>query len=87
VGFAVFVNLEAHRPPAANDLVQAFGLTQTEAKLAALMAEGRSLEDIAGQRQTSLTTVRSQFKAVFAKTGTHRQSELVALLAKLAVRL
>jgi DNA-binding CsgD family transcriptional regulator len=83
VGFVVFVDLEARRQPAASDLVRAFGLTQTEAKLAVLVAEGRSLEDIAEQRQTSLTTIRSQLKAVFAKTDTHRQSELVALLAKL----
>jgi DNA-binding CsgD family transcriptional regulator len=64
--------------------VRAFGLTQTEAKLAALIPEGRSLEDVTEQRQTSLTTIRSQLKAVFAKTGTHRHSELVALLGKLA---
>jgi DNA-binding CsgD family transcriptional regulator len=86
VGSVVFVDLEARQSPAASDLVQAFGLTPTEAKLAAMVAEGRSLEDIAEQRQTSLTTARNQLKAVFAKTSTHRQSELVALLARLAVR-
>ena len=30
-------------------------------------------------------TVRSQTKAVFAKTHTHRQAELVALLTRLAM--
>ena len=84
VGFVVFVDLEARQRPATSDLMWVFGLTQTEAKLAVLAAEGRSLEEIAEQRQTSMTTVRSQLKAVFAKTGTHRQSELVALLGKLA---
>jgi DNA-binding CsgD family transcriptional regulator len=53
---------------------------QTDAKLAVMVADGPSLEDVAEQRQTSLATARSQLKAVFAKTGTHRQSELVALL-------
>jgi DNA-binding CsgD family transcriptional regulator len=85
-GFVVFIDLEARRSPAASDLVRVFGLTQTEAKLAVLVSEGRSLEDVAEQRRTSLTTIRSQLKAVFAKTDTHRQSELVALLAKLAAQ-
>ena len=80
-----FVDLEARQRPVMSHLMRAFGLTQTEEELECFRpAEGRSLEEIAEQRQTSMTTVRSQLKAVFAKTGTHRQSELVALLGKLA---
>ena len=60
-----------------------FGLTPAEARLAAALAEGRSLESIAEANGVSLTTARNQLKSVFSKTDTHRQSELVAFLAKL----
>ena len=38
---------------------------------------------IAHARGIARVTVRNQIKAIFAKTGTHRQSELVALLSRL----
>jgi DNA-binding CsgD family transcriptional regulator len=43
------------------------------------------LEEIAAANDVSLGTVRSQIKAVFAKTHTHRQAELVGLLTRLAL--
>jgi hypothetical protein len=46
---------------------------------------GLSLQEIADARGLSVATVRSHTKAVLAKTGTHRQAELVGLLARLAV--
>lgn len=63
------------------DPVIAFRLTQAESRLAAGLAQGRTLKSLAEERQVSLNTVRSQLKAVFAKTNTRRQAELVALLA------
>ncbi|MBV8837183.1 MAG: helix-turn-helix transcriptional regulator [Alphaproteobacteria bacterium] len=65
-------------------LQQAFDLTPAEARLAAQIATGRSLPDIARAEGGSHETLRSQLKAVFAKTGTARQAELAVLLAKLA---
>jgi hypothetical protein len=44
---------------------------------------GTSLEQAAQELNISTETARSQLKAVFAKTDTHRQSELVALLGSL----
>ena len=35
----------------------------------------------AGELGLARETARNQLKAVFAKTGTHRQGELIALLA------
>jgi DNA-binding CsgD family transcriptional regulator/PAS domain-containing protein len=64
-------------------LIKAYGLSPAEARLAARVASGISLEDIADELTLALATVRTQIKAVFAKTGTHRQGELVALLARL----
>ena len=61
----------------------AFGLTPAEARLARQIARGDSLEDIAERHQVSLGTVRVQLKSLFQKTQTHRQAQLVSLLARL----
>ena len=60
-----------------------FGLTPAETALALSLAGGRSLARHAEARRVSIHTVRNQLRSVFAKTGTSRQSELVALLAGL----
>jgi DNA-binding CsgD family transcriptional regulator len=57
-----------------------YGLTPAEARLAALLMDGRSLEEAAEQLELSRHTVRSQVKRIFSKTETRRQSELVRLL-------
>ena len=66
-------------PPAAI-LGRTFRLTPAEAKLASVIAGGASPEIAAGELKISRETARNQLKSVFAKTDTHRQSELVALL-------
>jgi DNA-binding CsgD family transcriptional regulator len=48
-----------------------------------MVATGSSPEEIAGEMQVSRETVRNQIKAIFGKTGTHRQSELVALISRI----
>jgi DNA-binding CsgD family transcriptional regulator len=57
-----------------------FGLTKAEARLALRLAKGASLASAAQDFNVKLTTIRSQLQQVFAKTGTCRQTELVALL-------
>jgi len=59
-----------------------YHLSPAEAKLAVILAEGRSPEQAAERLQVSINTVRSQLKSVFAKTSTSRQSELVANLLR-----
>jgi DNA-binding CsgD family transcriptional regulator len=66
-------------------LQQVFGLTRGEARLASQLLCGKSLQDIAEATGVSIGTVRTQAKAVLAKTNTSRQAELVALLTRLAV--
>ena len=66
-------------------LQQVFGLTKSEARLASQLMCGQCLEEIAAANDVSLGTVRSQIKAVFAKTHTHRQAQLVGLLTRLAL--
>jgi DNA-binding CsgD family transcriptional regulator len=47
------------------------------------LATGANLDLAADQLHVSRETVRNQLKAVFAKTATHHQAELVALLSNL----
>jgi DNA-binding CsgD family transcriptional regulator len=63
-------------------LAKTFTLTPAEGRVAALIAQGIAPERAAERLGVSRETVRNQLRAVFAKTGTHRQSELVALLAR-----
>lgn len=72
---------------AAPDLEQLFDLSPAEARLAQLLADGLSMEEAALQLGVSRNTVRSQLQAVFAKTGTNRQGDLVRLLLSSAATL
>lgn len=74
--------LGAGRPPAPHLLTQAFDLTPAEARLAALIATGAGPEEAARMLGIARETARNQLKAVLGKTGTHRQSELVAMMSK-----
>ncbi len=78
-----FTSLEARPGPNVAKLSLGFGLTPAEARLASIVAAGSSPEEAAARLGISRETARSQLKAVFAKTQTHRQAELAALLAKL----
>jgi DNA-binding CsgD family transcriptional regulator len=66
-------------PPAAI-LAKAFRLTPSEAKLACIIARGAPPDIAARELKISRETARNQLKSVFAKTDTHRQSALVALI-------
>jgi DNA-binding CsgD family transcriptional regulator len=61
-------------------LAKTFRLTPSEAKLACIIARGAPPDIAARELKISRETARNQLKSVFAKTDTHRQSELVALL-------
>jgi DNA-binding CsgD family transcriptional regulator len=77
---AVFVSASGGPRLPWSRLAAMHGLTRAEARLASLLADGRSLEEAAETLTVSIQTVRSQLKSVFAKTGVKRQAELVALL-------
>jgi DNA-binding CsgD family transcriptional regulator len=78
-----FCVVEPRRAPDVQLISDLFSLTHAEAEVAALLAQGKSLAAIAAARGIARVTVRNQLTTVLAKTGTHRQSELVALLARL----
>lgn len=65
-------------------LQRIYDLTAAEARLAVALFAGTSLRDAAAKLRISSHTARTQLKAVFAKTGTHRQSELLKFLASIS---
>ena len=67
-------------------IAQAFGLSSAETRLALLVGSGTPPALAADELGIARETARSQLKSVFAKTGTHRQAELVALLARVPKR-
>jgi DNA-binding CsgD family transcriptional regulator len=66
--------------PTEESLRDRFQLTRAEAGLALHLAQGASLADAAGALDIAYNTARSHLRAIFAKTGTHRQVQLVTLL-------
>jgi DNA-binding CsgD family transcriptional regulator len=95
-------NLRAfHRLEAAMIIVRAVGkaastpgdllkrhanLTDAEIRLALALFDGQSLSDHAAGVGTTVGTVRQQLKAVFRKTQTRRQAELVTWMRRLLSR-
>jgi DNA-binding CsgD family transcriptional regulator len=81
----ILLDLDAHPEPSPRALQSLFGLTAAETQLAVELARGHNLLDIARSRRLSRTTIRSQLAALFVKTQTRRQADLVALLGRVAI--
>lgn len=62
----------------------AFGLSGAETRLCEILANGWSLAEAAGILRISEGTVRQRAKAIFQKTATHRQGQLIALVTRFA---
>lgn len=61
-------------------LCHLYGLTPAEARVAARIAQGASVDEIAAALSVAVSTVRTHLHRVLEKTGTSRQAELVRLL-------
>lgn len=61
----------------AEELLRAYGLTQSESHLALQIVAGLSLTDAAARMNVSTQTARTYLKQAFWKTGSHRQADLV----------
>jgi DNA-binding CsgD family transcriptional regulator len=82
-GDDLFILVARHpstREPLEARVRAAFGLTVAEGSVAACLCDGLSTEEIAERRAVSVETVRRQLRDLFAKTETHRQSQLVSVL-------
>ena len=82
---AVFVvPVRQARVPSETQVEGELGATPMEAKVAVRLARGMRLIDIAKDLEVALPTVRGHLKQLYAKTGAHRQAELVCLVLSLA---
>lgn len=77
----LFTSVGPQRAPDERLLEALFDLTAAEARVARRLVEGQSVTAIARAFGVATSTVRSQLKSIFGKTGTRRQAEIVSLLA------
>ena len=83
---AVFINDPESTTPALVGVLQSvYGLTPRETEFAGLLAKGLDLDRIAASSGITKETARSRLKSVFAKTGTHRQAELLRLVLQSSI--
>jgi DNA-binding CsgD family transcriptional regulator len=79
----LLIDRQGRADGAVSFVIQAFGLSPAESRLLPLLIEGQTPTEIAQSLDLKLPTVRSQLSAIFAKTGTTRQQELIRLLGAL----
>jgi DNA-binding CsgD family transcriptional regulator len=80
--FAMIIVVDpARHCPAERDLAEFFGLSPTEARVAAALMTGKSLSDIAAISGVQITTVRTQLRSILRKVGVKRQFDLVRMLS------
>lgn len=70
---------DVRRAPDEHMLIAALGLTAAEARLVGLLVQGLSLSTAASSLNIRPSTARSRLKAIFEKTATHRQADLLRL--------
>lgn len=68
---------------APEQLSQVFGLTRAECSVALALLDGKTPEAYALEAKLSMPTIRTQLRAVFAKTKPRGQVETVRLLQAL----
>lgn len=71
------IDPETPPSPSPSSIGDLYGLTPAEARLAAALARGLTLETAAVELGVTLTSARTYLKTVFAKMGVCRQAELV----------
>jgi DNA-binding CsgD family transcriptional regulator/PAS domain-containing protein len=77
----VFVGEQQRAPGILPDhIARLYGLSPAEARLAAALVAGRELPEYAEAAGIAGETARGYLKSIFVKTGTNRQSALVAAL-------
>jgi len=62
-----------------------FGLTPAESRVALLLADGRTPKEIAKRVSVSTNTMKSHLSAIYGKTSTSGQVQLVRLLTQLSL--
>jgi len=65
-------------------LRKTFKLTKSEIAVFRLLSEGMSINDTAELRNTSVSTIRTQIREIYSKTGTKTQLQFIRLAVSLA---
>ena len=79
---ALFLALPGDETPLEPETArELFGLTMAEARLAVTLTQGLSLVEAARRLGITHNTAKTQLRAIFAKTGARRQSQLVSILS------
>jgi DNA-binding CsgD family transcriptional regulator len=82
---AVFISSTATSlPPPSDVLATLYDMTPTEARVMLQAGQGHGIANVASVLGMSENTVKTHLARVFHKTGTSRQSEIVALISALA---
>jgi DNA-binding CsgD family transcriptional regulator len=79
----LLADLDGRGSALAPRLMQLFGLSKAEARVAAGVAEGRRLQEIAQASDVRMPTVRTQLRAALKKIGVARQADLVRVVLTL----
>jgi DNA-binding CsgD family transcriptional regulator/PAS domain-containing protein len=66
-------------------IVDAYGLTPAEARVALAASTGLTIPETASQLGLSPNTIKTHLRKVFAKTGVSRQAELARLMASIGI--
>ncbi len=80
----VVIDPERHFP-SEGDLVDLFGLSRAEVRLAVALISGRRLSTIAGDFGVQVTTLRTQIRSILKKVGAERQSDLIRVLSSAGI--
>jgi DNA-binding CsgD family transcriptional regulator len=78
-----FIDLSRANPSPTEHLRALFRLTESEAAIAAHIAAGLTVVEIADQRGVARATVRGQLKSIFRKLDLKRQSDIVRLVDRI----
>lgn len=76
--------LGVHEPLTGSQVVELFGLTQTEARVTIKLASGLPLPEIAQAHNVHVGTLRAQLRSIYSKVGVAKQPELVAAIWRTA---
>src|SRR5206468_10133866 len=80
----IVIDPERHSPPE-SELVELFGLSPAEARLAAALMTRKTLAEIADEFGLQVATLRTQLRSILKKVGAKRQSDLIRNLANAGI--
>jgi DNA-binding CsgD family transcriptional regulator len=80
----VIVDPDRHSP-SDGELVDLFGFSPAEARLAAALMTGKTLTEIAAEFGLRVPTLRTQLRSILKKAGAKRQSDLVRIFSSAGI--